>query len=115
MSDSALLDRGRELEAIGLRLDRACRGDGSLVVIEGPAGIGKTTLVRAAVALARKRGMTVLQGRGGVLEQQLEYGVARQLVERPVLQADPERRAQLLAGPAAASSAALGMGGLPVD
>lgn len=110
-----LLERERELEAIARQIEAARNGDGSLLVVEGPAGIGKTALLGAAAELAREAGMTVLAARGGVLEQQLEYGVARQLVERPVLRAEPERRAQLLAGPAAASMAALGVGELPAD
>jgi DNA-binding CsgD family transcriptional regulator len=111
----SLLERERELEILGQHLDRARQGAGSLLVVEGPAGIGKTALLRAAVELAGEREMTVLQARGGVLEQQLEYGVARQLVEKPVVQASEARRAQLLAGPAASSGAALGLGELPVD
>lgn len=111
----SLLERERELEILGQHFDRAREGAGSLLVVEGPAGIGKTSLLRAAAELARERGMTVLQARGGVLEQQLEYGVARQLVEKPVVQASAERRAQLLAGPAASSGAALGLGELPAD
>ena len=114
-SVGSLLERERELETLGLHLDRARHGEGSLLVVEGPAGIGKTTLLRAAVEMAREREMAVLQARGGVLEQQLEYGVARQLVEKPVVQASAERRAELLAGPAAASGAALGLAELPAD
>ncbi|HYJ23151.1 MAG TPA: AAA family ATPase [Solirubrobacterales bacterium] len=110
-----LLERDEELGAISAHLQDAREGDGSLLVIEGPAGIGKTALVGAAAEMARAEGMTVLRARGGVLEQELSYGVARQLVEGPVLRADPERRAQLLAGPAAGSMAALGVGELPAE
>lgn len=110
-----LLEREGEFETIAAQLRRARGGDGSLLVVEGPAGIGKTTILGAATAMAREAGMAVLWARGGVLEQQLEYGVARQLVERPVLRARPERRAQLLAGPALGSMAALGVGELPAD
>ncbi|MGC1165138.1 MAG: ATP-binding protein, partial [Solirubrobacterales bacterium] len=96
-ADPRLLERDEELGAISAHLQGARAGDGSLLVIEGPAGIGKTALVGAAAEMARAEGMTVLRARGGVLEQELSYGVARQLVEGPVLRADPERRAQLLA------------------
>jgi DNA-binding CsgD family transcriptional regulator len=115
VTGGTLLERRSELDTIGAHLDRAGSGSGSLLVVEGPAGIGKTTLVGAAGDLAAARGMTVLRARGGVLEQQLEYGVIRQLVEKPVLRADPARRAQLLAGPAAGAVAALGLGELPAD
>lgn len=110
-----LLEREAELEAIDAHLRRAREGDGSLLVIEGPAGIGKTALVAAAAERAAAEGMTVLRARGGVLEQDLPYGVVRQLVERPVLLAEPERRAQLLAGPAAGAAAALGVGEPPEE
>ncbi|WP_320670915.1 AAA family ATPase [Patulibacter defluvii] len=112
---SGILERDAELRAIAARLDRACAGDGSLTVVEGPAGIGKTTLLRAAADLAAERGMRVLRARGGILEQELEYGVVRQLVERPVLTATPERQAALLAGPAAPAAAVLGLAPPPTD
>lgn len=112
---SPMLERESELQAITAQLDRACAGDGSLTVVEGPAGIGKTTLLRAAASLAGERGMRVLRARGGILEQDLEYGLVRQFVERPVLQAPPERRAALLAGPAAPAAAVLGLAPLPSD
>lgn len=113
--NGAVLERDAELDALGRQLDRCAAGDGSLVVVEGPAGIGKTTLLRAAAALAQTRGFTVLRGRGGVLERHLEHGVVRQLLERPVVRADAERRATLLAGPAAQAAAVLGAGELPAD
>jgi MoxR-like ATPase len=76
-----LLEREDELRLLTQRLDDALDGAGSLVVVEGPAGIGKTTLLRATAELAEQRGMTVLRARGGVLELHLEYGVVRQ--QRP--------------------------------
>ncbi|MFN8113250.1 MAG: AAA family ATPase [Solirubrobacterales bacterium] len=105
----AMLEREEELEALSGRIERAANGDGSLIVVEGVAGIGKTTLLSAATAMAEERGMIVLRARGGILEQQLEYGVVRQLVERHVMRAEPERRAELLAGPAAPAATVLGL------
>ncbi len=110
-----LLERESELETIADRLDAACAGDGSLTVLEGPAGIGKSALLRATVEMARERGMLVLKARGGLLEQGFEYGVVRQLVERAVIGADPERRAELLAGPASKAEIALGLSEPPPD
>src|SRR5215470_19031149 len=52
----ALLERERELEALRDGVDRACAGEGTLLLIEGPAGAGKTVLARehaAAVCLLR--------------------------------------------------------------
>ena len=42
-----LLDRERELRELGDALSDARRERGRIVVIEGPAGIGKTTLLAA--------------------------------------------------------------------
>jgi predicted ATPase len=41
---SGLLERGGELEVLSGLLDSARAGEGRLVVLEGPAGIGKTCL-----------------------------------------------------------------------
>ena len=110
-----ILERDVELGAIARQLDRAVEGDGSLIVVEGPAGIGKTTLLREAIAMAQERGMSVLQAKGGILEQRLEYGIVRQLIERPLLTADERRRADLLRGPAAGAAGVLGLGEPPQD
>src|SRR5262245_2897136 len=75
-------------------LDGAVRGRGSLVVVEGPAGVGKTTLVDAAVRLAPGRGLSVLRATGAALETAFPFGVARQLFGRAAV-ADP-RAAQVL-------------------
>lgn len=109
------IEREKEIRRLGEQLDDACAGIGSLVAVEGPAGIGKTTLIREAMRQARDRGMTVIYGRGGVLEQGLEFGVVRQMVEKAVLDADEEERARLLAGPAAPAGAVLGLSELPAD
>jgi len=39
-----LLEREGELETLREGLDRACAGEGTLLLIEGPAGAGKTVL-----------------------------------------------------------------------
>ena len=97
----SFLERDGELATVTRQLDDACEGNGSLLVVEGPAGIGKTTLIRQAIRLAREKGMTVLTARGGILEQDLEYGVVRQMVEEQVIRSSHEERERLLAGPAA--------------
>jgi AAA ATPase domain len=93
-SVEALLERERELAEIWELLERAGSGSGSLLVLEGPAGIGKTSLVRAAHALARERGFCVLSARGSDLERDFAYGVVRQLLESRLAPA-PERAALL--------------------
>ena len=64
----ALLERtpfvGRESERAELRrlLDQAARGQGTLVMIGGEPGVGKTRLAEELTAEARQRGMTALIG-----------------------------------------------------
>jgi ABC-type uncharacterized transport system fused permease/ATPase subunit len=52
--DVSLLERDAELAVIAERLAAACEGAGCLLLVEGPAGIGKTRLVRAACGSPRR-------------------------------------------------------------
>ena len=92
----ALLERERELETLRDGLDRACAGEGTLLLIEGPAGVGKTVLAREARAAAERARMMPLEARGSELEQPFAFGVVRQLLE-PVISRDPGQ-ADLFAG-----------------
>jgi len=76
---SELLDREPELELVRRVLTSAKSGVGAVLIIEGDSGIGKTTLIRAAVQLARDQGACVLTARGGELEEDLPFGVVREL------------------------------------
>jgi len=71
------------------------------VVVEGPAGIGKTALLDAARTLGRERGMAVVAARGAPLEQNFSFGVVRQLFEPFALGGDGLASAELLTGAAA--------------
>jgi DNA-binding CsgD family transcriptional regulator len=95
-----LVERELELETVGRLLAGACAGSGGAVVFEGPAGIGKTSLLAAARAAAAAK-VRVLAARGGELERELPFGIVRQLLEPVVMACDPEERAALLAGAAA--------------
>ena len=86
---------------------RARSGFGCLLLIEGPAGAGKTTLVREARLRGDSRGMSVHSARGGELEREVPFGVARQLLEASVARAEESERERLLGGAAALSVAAL--------
>ena len=78
---TGLLEREREVAAIRDGIEAAARGDGRCVVLEGPAGIGKSALVAGAREEAARAGLTVVHGLGGVLEVDFPYGVVRQLFE----------------------------------
>lgn len=106
---AALVERDAELAVLDRAVTAAVAGDGSLVVVEGPAGIGKSRLLQANRAQARAAGMTVLTARGGELERDFAFGVVRQLFERELLQADAARRDALLAGAAANAAPAVGV------
>ncbi len=54
-----LFGRERELQALQHCVDRCCSGTGNLVLISGEAGIGKTTLVRAAGEHAHQTGASI--------------------------------------------------------
>ena len=74
-----LLDRDAELSALAGQLERVQAGSGRVMLVEGPAGIGKSSLLAAAMRAAGARGATVLRARAGPLEQDAAWGVARQL------------------------------------
>jgi DNA-binding CsgD family transcriptional regulator len=95
-----LLEREDELGRLRDAVREARRGSGSIVRIDGPAGIGKTALLSAARELAHASRMTILSGRGRELEREFAFGVARQLFEPELVAATPERRAALLDGAA---------------
>src|SRR5438105_12819310 len=99
-----LLEREAELAALEAMLGAAQSGDGRLVVVEGSAGIGKTRLLAEARALAVAAEFEVLTARGGELEGQFAFGIVRQLFEAALAGADPELRAELLAGAAGLSA-----------
>ena len=78
---AVLLDRDAELTELGRRLAAARAGSGRVIVVEGPAGIGKSTLLAAADRIARMDGAMVLRAGCSPLEQHAAWGIARQLFE----------------------------------
>lgn len=100
VGDGSLLERDAELAAAARLVEAAPSGEGARVlVIEGPAGIGKSTVLAAARQLAGAEGIRVLAARGSELEREFPFGVVRQLFESEL--ADPELRVAALAGAAA--------------
>jgi DNA-binding SARP family transcriptional activator/DNA-binding CsgD family transcriptional regulator len=97
-----LVDRARETAALRRAVDALVAGRPGSVLVEGPAGIGKTRLLVEAVRLADAGGARVLSARGSQLEQAFGFGAVRQLFE-PVL-SDPDRPEPLLGGAAARAS-----------
>ena len=96
-----LLERDRELEQLSSAVAAARDGRGSLVVIEGPAGLGKSRLLRWATERGRGMGALVLSAISGEPERDFAFGVTRQLFERHLAGAGDDERRELLAGAAA--------------
>ena len=104
----ALVERELEVAAIGVALEYAAT-DGRVVLIKGPAGIGKTRLLD--VLRREATGFDVLGARGGVLERDVAFGVVRQLLEPLLARAAPGDRDALLAGAAAPAAGVLSLAG----
>src|SRR5688572_19451391 len=73
-AEPPLVGRERELVALRAALDAALGGRGSLVLIGGEAGIGKTALAEALLAEAEAQGALVLVGRCYDLAETPPYG-----------------------------------------
>lgn len=84
-STSTIVGRDPELRVISDLFDRATLGPGALV-LEGSAGIGKTTLWLAGVAEWKERGHLVLVARAAESEARMSYAAVGDL-----LGAIPER------------------------
>jgi class 3 adenylate cyclase len=96
-----LLERETELERAAALLDGVQRRRGGCLVIEGPAGIGKSSLVQVSVEDARSRGFRALTARGAELERDFGYGVVRQLLEPVVRDAPAASVREMFSGAAA--------------
>jgi DNA-binding CsgD family transcriptional regulator len=95
-----LLERDAELATIDAVIGGG-RGGDRLLAIEGPPGIGKTSLVVETRARAEEAGMQALSARGSELERTFAYGVVRQLFEPFLARLPAQDRRELLAGAAA--------------
>src|SRR5215469_8953509 len=104
---TGLLERDRELGKIDALLALAEAGSGDMLLITGPAGIGKSVLLGVARERALLAGARVLSGRGRELEGGFSFGVARQLFEPLLAGAGEAERDTLLAGAARRALAAL--------
>ncbi|MGH3171176.1 MAG: ATP-binding protein, partial [Trebonia sp.] len=93
-----LYERETELGALSAALSAARSGAGSLVVIEGPAGIGKSRLLAEARVLAGALGVAVLSASGIELERDASLGVAGELFTPVLAPASAGERARLLSG-----------------
>ena len=85
----SVLERSAEFAVLRSSLDRIGHGEGSVVVVQGSAGIGKTRLLSACGECAAQRGMEVARARGDELVMGSSFAAIRDLLSAHV-QADPE-------------------------
>ncbi len=101
-----LLERDQQLSTITTAIQAAGLREGRLIVLQGPAGVGKTALLTRAAACARTAGFVVLQARAVELEHDLPFGVVRELLARVAAE-------HQLEGAAALARPALGLAAPP--
>ena len=95
-----LLERESELLALDQALAEAVDGRGSVVAIEGPPGIGKSSLVTRCLEGAGEREMYTISVRATELERSYPYGIVRQTADSVALDKTPEQRSALFNGAA---------------
>jgi hypothetical protein len=113
--DSApLIERTVEFEVLAGALRRLDDGNGAVVVLEAPAGLGKTALLEHTARLAADAGIAVRRAAPGPLERHFPFGVVRALLESPLREASAQERARLLDGAAATAGRLLLEGTVPL-
>jgi hypothetical protein len=80
LPSNSLLERDEELRALRSAATDAAGRRGRLVVVQGPAGIGKSALLGALPGLVGA-GVTIRAASGSDLETHFAYGIVRQLFE----------------------------------
>ena len=94
-----VVTHGHDLEAIVTRVERVfAEGRGATILVEGEAGIGKTTVLAAAMTAAVAAGVAVVHASASVLDRTRPFG--------PLLDAfglDPATRSRVLPASAAAA------------
>ena len=111
--DPVILERDNELATLAAAIGDAAAGCGTLALVEGPAGIGKTTLLRAACQLPVAAEAQVLTARGLALERDFPYGIVRQLIEPARAAATPQEWTGLLDGAAGLAARVFDWAGAP--
>jgi DNA-binding CsgD family transcriptional regulator len=87
--ESALLEREGELQQLSRSLQAAREGNGRFVLVEGSAGVGKTSLLNACAELAVDLGMLPLRVRGDEVAMEFSFAAVRELFSQDVRAARP--------------------------
>ncbi|CAL9643734.1 hypothetical protein SUDANB176_06415 [Streptomyces sp. enrichment culture] len=108
-ASASLWERDEEVAALAQAVDTLCAdrsSPGSLLVLRGEAGLGKTALLAEARRIAEQRGCTVWSARGGETLRSVPFNVVRQLLQPALVSMLPEEAREYLgdwydiAGPA---------------
>jgi predicted negative regulator of RcsB-dependent stress response len=102
-----VLEREAELGVLGGVVEQAARRQGSVALVEGPAGIGKTVLLRATRSAAAEQGFRVLVATASPFDRAFPFGLVHQLLGGELAGAEGERRERLLAGAASRAETVL--------
>jgi DNA-binding CsgD family transcriptional regulator len=97
-SAGELLERDDERALLEEAVAAAGNGAGAVVVIDGPAGIGKSRLLAHAGAHAESEGIRVLAAHGIEFEQEIPFGVAAELFDSCLAGTEAGERQRLLGG-----------------
>lgn len=112
-----MVERSEELRALEDMLDAARGGTGSVVLVEGAAGVGKTALLHALAECATASGAVFAGASASSLERNMPLATVGQIFEERVLSGDERARAGRLLRDGALTAMAHGHGapsGAPV-
>jgi tetratricopeptide (TPR) repeat protein len=101
LAAGVFVDREQELDDLCSAVDRALGGHGDMVLLAGPAGIGKTRLVEQLTTYANLRDALVLWGRCDVGEGAPSYWPWVQVIRAYTVDHDPDALWELMGGGAA--------------
>ncbi|WP_406114910.1 AAA family ATPase [Kitasatospora purpeofusca] len=102
-SRTAPVGRESEYRRLHHALDRCAAGAGSVIVLHGSVGSGRSDLLYAFTDTAAERGVQVLVGTGSPLEREFPLGLARQLLQGADLAPEEAATAEALLAEGAVS------------
>ena len=108
-ADAGILERDDDLDRCSAVLDAIRVRSGASVVVEGPAGIGKSELVAQVCAEAAVRGVMPLVARGHERDRTIAFGAVRALLNRWVTGRTAREQQQLFSGAAEFARVPLGL------
>ncbi|MBB5803670.1 DNA-binding NarL/FixJ family response regulator [Saccharothrix ecbatanensis] len=108
-ADAGILERDDDLSRCSAVLDAVRSRVGATVVVEGPAGIGKSEVVAQVCAEAAVRGIVPLAVRGNHRDRTMAFGAARTLLARWVTGHPARDQRALFAGAAEFARVPLGV------